>query len=189
MKPLHIMNKLFLMLLSVCFIFGAVSLIPAHANGNVFEKKPESAANLGLKAGELLDNFIQLTKKNVGNNIGAIGDIDKIAKTASKTSDGISRLFRADAAIEHFGKHNSEVMTALNKAAYNLKDYMIDANSIINNGQYVKELNAYVKIIGGTGEAKAGFVGLTQDGKYLTTFHIKTVKEIARKAPSLGWEI
>ena len=49
------------------------------------------------------------------------------------------------------------------------------------------EMNGYVKLIGGPGSAKAAFVGVNRAVGNITTFHIKTVKEIARKAPSLGW--
>lgn len=77
-------------------------------------------------------------------------------------------------------------MDAFGKDAYNLKDYVSDANHVINNGTYVKELNGYVQLIGGKGSSKYGFVGLDRATGNITTFHIKTASELAKKAPSLG---
>lgn len=56
----------------------------------------------------------------------------------------------------------------------------------MEKGVFVPELNGYVKLIGGKGSAKYGFVGLNQATGNITTFHIKTAKELSKKAPSLG---
>lgn len=78
-------------------------------------------------------------------------------------------------------------MQAFGRKSYNLNDYISDANHVIRTGTWVPELNGYVKLIGGEGSAKAAFVGLTRDGVNIATFHVKTVRELARSAPSLGW--
>lgn len=57
---------------------------------------------------------------------------------------------------------------------------------MIRNGTFVPEMNGYVWLIGGQGSAKYGFVGLNRATGNITTFHIKTAKELSRKAPSLG---
>ena len=44
----------------------------------------------------------------------------------------------------------------------------------------------YIKMIGGKGKTKYGFVGVKNDGKQISTFHIKTAKFLSKKAPSLG---
>ena len=93
--------------------------------------------------------------------------------------------FGGDEAIVHFGKHGKSVMDALGKSSYNLKNYLDDANHIIRNGTYVPELNGYVRLIGGQGSAKFGFVGLNRTTGNITTFHIKTAKELAKKAPGM----
>ncbi|WP_235988999.1 hypothetical protein [Aquibacillus kalidii] len=77
-------------------------------------------------------------------------------------------------------------MDTMGKNQYNLKNYLEDANHVIRNGQYVPELNGHVKLIGGKGSAKYGFVGLDRNTGNITTFHIKTAKELSKKAPSLG---
>ncbi|WP_035382051.1 hypothetical protein, partial [Fervidicella metallireducens] len=89
-------------------------------------------------------------------------------------------------AVVHFEKHGKEIIDVLGKSEYNLKNYIDDANFIVNNCQYVKELNGYVRLIGGPGSAKYGFVGLDRVTGNITTFHIKTASELAKKAPSLG---
>lgn len=78
-------------------------------------------------------------------------------------------------------------MQALGKTSYNLRNYLDDANHVIQNGTWVPELNGYVRLVGGKGSAKAAFVGVDRVGGNITTFHIKTVKELSRSAPSLGW--
>ncbi len=56
---------------------------------------------------------------------------------------------------------------------------------IINTGTYSTELNGYVKLMKGK---KYGFVGLDRTTGNITTFHIKDVSELMKKAPSLGIE-
>lgn len=91
-----------------------------------------------------------------------------------------------DGANSHFNKHAKEIMDTLRKNSYNLKEYIDDANYIIKNGQYTPELNGYVKFMGGKGHAKYGFVGLDRKIGRITTFHVKGIKELEKKAPSLG---
>ena len=94
--------------------------------------------------------------------------------------------FKGDEANNHFNKHAKEIMDTLRKNSYNLKEYIDDANYIIKNGQYTPELNGYVKFMGGKGHAKYGFVGLDRKIGRITTFHVKGIKELEKKAPSLG---
>ena len=94
--------------------------------------------------------------------------------------------FKGDEANNHFNKHAKEIMDTLRKNSYNLKEYIDDANYIIKNGQYTPELNGYVKFMGGKGHAKYGFVGLDRKTGRITTFHVKGIKELEKKAPSLG---
>ena len=104
------------------------------------------------------------------------------------TKSNIFLKFKKDSAELHFDKHASELQQAFGKSSYNLREYMLDANHTINFGTYVPELNGYVKLIGGTGSSKAAFVGIGTSENIITTFHIKSVSEIAKKAPSLGWK-
>ena len=55
----------------------------------------------------------------------------------------------------------------------------------INNGTYVSELNGYVSFMIGK---RYGFVGLDRTTGDITTFHIKNISELIKKAPSLGFE-
>ncbi|MBW8309095.1 MAG: hypothetical protein K0M45_05595 [Candidatus Paracaedibacteraceae bacterium] len=96
--------------------------------------------------------------------------------------------FVKDIGEKHFYKHSPSIQTALGKNSYTYKEYIADANYVINNGVYAKELNGFVKIIGGKGNAKVAFVGISSQENIITTFHIKSVSEVARKAPSLGWQ-
>lgn len=86
---------------------------------------------------------------------------------------------------EHYGKHGQEIADVLGKPDYSIDRYLDDANYIINNGTYVPELNGYVNFMSGK---KYGFVGLDRTTGDITTFHIKNVSELMKKAPSLGFE-
>lgn len=74
----------------------------------------------------------------------------------------------------------------MGKDSYNLAQYVDDASHVMKNGTFVPEMNGFVKLIGGQGSAKYGFVGLERGTSSMTTFHIKTASELAKKAPSLG---
>jgi hypothetical protein len=102
-------------------------------------------------------------------------------------TSGGPRRFVGDGAVQHFEKHSGSVMKAMGRTSYNLRNYLDDANHVITNGTWVPELNGYVSLVGGQGSAKAAFVGIDRAGGHITTFHIKSVSELSRSAPSLGW--
>jgi hypothetical protein len=148
-------------------------------------------AKLAHKYLSIVKNGYSLAKIKLLKKFKDIKAVKSITDTAFKTKDGITVLFNADKAVEHFSKHSKQIMKYLRKDSYNLKEYMLDANNIIKSGQFVPELNGYVKLIGSAGnrgKAHVAFVGLKQDGKSIATFHMKSVSEIMRKAPSLGWK-
>ena len=127
----------------------------------------------------------------IGNGVTGV----KIAKKGAKAVDNALDVaktakklikFKGDEAVLHFERHGKEMMDALGKSEYNLKDYINDANFVVNNGQYVSELNGYIRLVGGKGSAKYGFVGIDRATGNITTFHIKPASELAKKAPSLG---
>ena len=97
------------------------------------------------------------------------------------------RRFGGDQAAQHFAKHSGEIAQTLGRKSYNLANYLDDANHVIRNGEWVPEMNGYVRLVGGEGSAKAAFVGVNRTSGNITTFHIKSVQELSRRAPSLGW--
>lgn len=66
-----------------------------------------------------------------------------------------------------------------------LYDYLNAANYTIQNGTYVPEANGYVRFYGQGGKANYAFVGINRAGTHITTFHIKSVKQV-RNYVSLG---
>lgn len=97
-----------------------------------------------------------------------------------------NKLFKNQALLdEHYGKHGQEIADVLGDSNYSIDKYLDDANYIINNGTYVPELNGYVSFMSGK---KYGFVGLDRTTGDITTFHIKNISELIKKAPSLGFE-
>ena len=151
-------------------------------SGIAIKELRRSAKKYGFKSSDQVKNVAELFAKV------EIDNLDTFLSTAAKNTDGSALIFKADKAVEHFAKHGNEMKTALGKSSYNLKEYMLDAHHVVKNGQYVPEMNGYIRLISGQGSAKAAFVGMTKDGKNLTTMHVKTVSELKKKAPSLGWE-
>ncbi|SFH56858.1 hypothetical protein SAMN04487830_10243, partial [Pseudobutyrivibrio sp. OR37] len=97
---------------------------------------------------------------------------------------GVEKAFNSkENEINHFVKHGGQIAKLLDKKFYSLANYIDDANYVLKNGKYAKELNGYVSFMSGD---KFGFVGLDRVTGNITTFHIKTVEELAKRAPSLG---
>ncbi|APT51268.1 transposase [Bacillus safensis] len=152
-------------------------------------KDPETSQNISSTERALsAASTIPITKiVKVGKYVFRL-DQGKNVKRVEKTAKGAGDLikFKGDQAIIHYEKHSKEIMDAMGKNQYNIKNYLKDANHVIQKGKYVPELNGYVRLVGGKGSAKYGFVGLDRKTGNITTFHIKSVKELSKKAPSLG---
>ena len=118
----------------------------------------------------------------VVNNVKRPQQLGNIGESGSKTN----KLFKNQALLdEYYGKHGQEIADVLGDSNYSIDKYLDDANYIINNGTYVPELNGYVSFMSGK---KYGFVGLDRTTGDITTFHIKNISELIKKAPSLGFE-
>jgi hypothetical protein len=141
----------------------------------------DTAQRIGGTGKEKISDLFGLFKK------AEIKDVNSFLQTAKRTDDGVPIIFKSEEAVSHFNTHSGELMTVFGKSSYNLKEYMLDAHNVMKTGEYSSSMNGFVKLIGGEGKAKAAFVGVTRDGRSITTFHVKEVKDIARKAPELGW--
>jgi len=91
--------------------------------------------------------------------------------------------FGGDEAVEHFGKHADQIMKVTGQSAYNLKNYVNDANWIIQNGTYSSKLNGYYSFManGSKGQSLFGFVGMKNGGSTISTFHIKSAAQLGLK--------
>jgi hypothetical protein len=91
--------------------------------------------------------------------------------------------FGGDEAVEHFGKHADQIMKVTGKSAYNLINYVDDANWIIQNGTYSSKLNGYYSFManGSQGQSLFGFVGMKNGGSTISTFHIKSAAQLGLK--------
>lgn len=147
------------------------------------------AAWTAKNAAPLMGAVVRGSIKQVGTSIVDSAPAPKLLAQAvpPKLLGQGKRWFVGDSAVEHFTKHARGVSAALGRDSYNLAEYVNDANYVIQHGTWVPELNAYIRLIGGSGSAKVGFVGVSRSTGHITTFHIKTVADLARKAPSLGW--
>lgn len=140
-------------------------------------------ANINLmdETGDMLQDTVRLGEK-AGDGGEALKGVNGALEGSSKTR----KLFKNQALLEeHYGKHGQEIADILGESNYSIDKNLDDANYIINNGTYVPELNGYVSFMSGK---KYGFVGLDRTTGDITTFHIKNVSELIKKAPSLGIE-
>ena len=138
-----------------------------------------------VKAVDKVDGKVASVSKNsIDNAIQAKRASKAVATTPSRTARYFTRTSELN---KHYAKHGKEVAKALGKKTYTKRNYLNDARYVVKSGKYVPEKNAYVKFIGGIGKAKFGYVGVTRDGKYITTFHIKKIGEIIKFA-SLGYK-
>jgi len=118
------------------------------------------------------------------SSIASRGTSALVNETVSVSKLGKYFSFSGDQGLIHFRKHGLSVQNSLGRSAYSFGDYMNDANYILQKGTFIPELNGYVKLIGGSGSAKYGFVGLNRETGNITTFHIKTAKELSKSAPN-----
>ena len=111
--------------------------------------------------------------------VGKVTVTDSMAtNVTSHTAGGhVSLEFKTKNDLtEHFNKHGNE----FGDLYTNAQEYLNGANYVINNGTYVPEMNGYIRFYGANGGANYAFVGLTQNGMYITTFSIRSVGSLSR---------
>ena len=111
-------------------------------------------------------------------------DVEELAKKQGLKpnlqlfADKVINFSSDDNLLSHFKKHGNQIANVLEKENYTVKNYLADANYIIQNGEFVEELNGYLKFMSGK---KYGFVGIDRTTGNITTFHIKSVQELSKK--------
>jgi len=126
------------------------------------------AGGVGL-AGKFLPNVLKSVAKSPSSSV------EILALPAAGQTSGTRKF---PTAVEHFEKH------ALPKSdGYNVKNYIDDANSVINNGLYSSKFNAFVKPL--TNGKNFEFVGLNRNNGNITTLHIKGFDQLLKKDPEL----
>jgi len=169
---------------------GGIASLPAATKTLV--STTAKATKNSLDALSKVDNGLSDSQKALAFRAEVDSEFDGGTASSStldflKTFDRSQRrFFKADEAVIHFDKHASSLMQAMDRTSYNLKDYVNDAHHVIQHGTYVPEMNGFVRLLGGEGSAKFAFVGLDKVTNNITTFHVKTASELAKKAPSLG---
>ncbi len=127
---------------------------------------------------DVLDDFLD---EEVGST-----EEDTTEEVVDDDGNELKRTFKSQKLLEeHYEKHGQEIANVLGKTEYTIAQYLEDANYIITNGTYTLELHGYVSFMSGK---KYGFVGLDRITGDITTFHIKDISELSKKAPSLGLE-
>ena len=146
----------------------------------------ENGSREGLTSAELAGvekaDALLVSQKVGYEDVWDLRNVGDALESGSKTN----KLFKNQSLLdEHYGKHGQEIADVLGDSNYSIDKYLDDANYIINNGTYAPELNGYVSFMSGK---KYGFVGLDRTTGDITTFHIKNISELIKKAPSLGFE-
>ena len=107
----------------------------------------------------------------VGSLIGAIsGGVYSGVNYGSFSSNSLLN--------DHFAKHGNEFEGLFS----NSTEYAKGAKYTIKNGQYVKEMNGYIRFFGANGKANYAFVGMKSGGR-ISTFGIRAAAELAKKIP------
>ena len=78
---------------------------------------------------------------------------------------------------EHFAKHGKE----FGDLVKNVDDYNQLANYVVKHGEYISEMNGYIRFFGSNGKANYAFVGLKNGGKNIATFGIRHVANLAKQ--------
>jgi RHS repeat-associated protein len=138
-----------------------------------------AALSRGGKA--LVQKAVVLGEKRLASRAASMAT-STAASTATKTAAKALK-FGGDEAVIHFGKHADQIMKVTGQTSYNLKNYVDDANWIIQNGRYSPKLNGFYHYMGNSakGESLFGFVGLKNGGANISTFHIKTATQLGLK--------
>ena len=89
------------------------------------------------------------------------------------------KQFDSDENLQHHFEEHKEDFAGMFK---NQDEYLEAANYVLNTGEYIPELNGYVKFIGVNGKANYAFVGLKNNGQNISTFHIKSVNQLSKYA-------
>ena len=112
----------------------------------------------------------QNNDNNVLNDVAKMGDgsLGQRALSRAYTFVSESKL------MKHFTDHNKSFGNIFQTPT----EYLATANYVIQNGQYISDMNAYVKFYGLNGHGNYAFVGMTRDQEYITTFHVKPAYQI-----------
>ena len=102
-----------------------------------------------------------------------------VSKAVQAIQNAIPKTYKFKSKFElkkHFLKHNED----FNFMFKNTKEYLDAANYVIKNGTYVPEMNGYLRFFGIDGKANYAFVGMTHDGKFITTFGLRHIKKLEK---------
>lgn len=125
----------------------------------------EIASPVSIRDAKHIGKKISKNSKTDTNG-SIVADTSGSAKTVTRGK----RAFKEGELEEHYEKHGQGLKNALGRDKYTKEDYLDDANHTIEKGKYVPEINAYVKLVGGKGQAKYAVAGLDRNTGNLTTF-------------------
>ena len=154
---------------------GQCSLGGAYYNYAVASRTSAYDANLGgYYSGGLSSGITHFGSYFVP---GAVSVTDGMATDIAPNTINGSFSFKTNYDLKiHFDKHGQEFENLYSTP----QEYLEGANYVINNGTYVAEMNGYIKFFGAKGGANYAFVGLTQNGMYITTYSLRSVDSLSR---------
>ena len=132
-----------------------------------------TGGNSSLSGGSGISEYSSISGYSGRNFVSVPGNEGKSFTSPGDKSGQFT--FKSEAALnKHYEKHNPEFGNVFSTPP----EYVETANYVIENGQYIAKQNAYVKFYGMNGRANYAFVGMSYDGAYITTFHLKHVNQI-----------
>ena len=92
--------------------------------------------------------------------------------------------------IIHYRKHSKGIKSSLGLNSLSTKQYVEHARRVINEGTYVKSINAHVKkVVKSDGKIRYLITGLKNEGKNISTFHVKRPKDLQKLLNKSGSDI
>jgi hypothetical protein len=125
------------------------------------------------------------TAVNAGMKLGRAAKVAISAKSLS--SDGKIFFEKSKDLIVHYSKHARGIKSSLNLDSLSTKQYVGYARQVIKEGRYVKSINAHIKkVVKIDGKSRYLITGLKNNGKNISTFHVKRPKDMQRLLEKSG---
>lgn len=143
------------------------------------KENPEEFKGLAIDAAlAMLPTVGVICKElNIGMKEGAklVGSVNRLA------NDGKIFFEKGKDLIVHYSKHSKGIKSVLGLNNLSTKQYIDYARKVINEGTYIKSMNAYVKkIVKDDGKVRYLITGLKNEGKNISTFHVKKPRDLQK---------
>lgn len=137
---------------------------------------------------------IGLTALEIGAALKLVRGVKGVSVLVDNTkniaADGKIFFEKGKDLLGHFQKHANGIRSTLGLDTLTTKQYIDNARKVINEGTYVKSINAHVKkVVKNDGKVRYLITGLKNKGKNISTFHVKRPKDLQKLLNKSGSDI